>query len=162
MSAPVAQTVLLAVLLAIIGFNAVLGPRGYRTLVQADVAARTSIFRRMLIGQLLLFTLPAIVGLLVLGRFGAVIDLPRELWPPASWLRGGDVPVTPDPFLSAVFTIEALAALPLGAALTWRRTRQGKGPPRSIAHIAALLPRNRTELLYATAISLMAGIGEEL
>ena len=154
--------ILLALLLAIVAFNAIRGPRGYQLLVGASTASRGLLYRRMLRGQILSMMLPPVIGLALLGRLNAVLAMPLELWPASSLITYGYPAVTPDPVFVWLFSGAILVVLLLGTAMTWRRTRRGLGPPKSIAHFAALLPRNRTEVLYGAGISLAAGIGEEL
>jgi len=156
------NAILLTIMLAIVALNVVAGPRGYRLLAETGGVGRKTFYRRMLTAQLLQFTLPPIVGLIVLGRIGAVTELPPELWPASVMLRG-DVPaIAVDPFLTLLFATATMAALPLGAFLTWRRQRKGKGAPAYLGHVLSLLPRDRAEVVLAAAISLAAGIGEEL
>lgn len=156
------SAILLTVMLAVIALNVVAGPRGYRLLAEAGGVGRKAFYRRMLMAQLLQFTLPPIVGLLVLGRIDAVLALPPELWSASAMLRG-DAPAVPiDPLLTSVFGLAVLVAIPLGALLTWRRLRKGKGAPAYLARFSALLPRDRDEVLLGAAISVAAGIGEEL
>ncbi|WP_066806911.1 CPBP family intramembrane glutamic endopeptidase [Sphingomonas asaccharolytica] len=154
------NAILLAIMLAIVALNVVAGPRGYRLLAEAGGVGRKTFYRRMLAAQLFQFTLPPIVGLLVLGRIGAVTELPPELWSASAMLRG-DAPAVPvDPLLTSIFGVAVLVAIPLGAFLTWRRN--GKGAPAYLARLSALLPRDRDEVLLGAAISVAAGIGEEL
>jgi membrane protease YdiL (CAAX protease family) len=156
------NAILLAVMLAIVALNIVAGPRGYRLLAEAGGVGRRAFYRRMLTAQLLQFTLPPIIGLLVLGRIGAVTELPPELWPASAMLRG-DAPAVPvDPLLMSIFGVAVLVAIPLGAFLTWRRWRNGKGAPAYLARLSALLPRDRDEVLLGAVISVAAGVGEEL
>jgi membrane protease YdiL (CAAX protease family) len=156
------NAILLAVMLAIVALNVVAGPRGYRLLAEAGGVGRKAFYRRMLTAQIIQFTLPPIIGLLLLGRIGAVTELPPELWPASAMLRG-DVPaVSIDPLLTPMFGFAVLAAIPLGAILTWRRWRNGKGAPAYLARLSALLPRDRDEVLLGAAIAVAAGIGEEL
>lgn len=156
------SAILLAVMLAIVVLNVVAGPRGYRLLAEAGGAGRKTFYRRMLIAQIVQFTLPPIVGLLVLDRIGAVTELPPELWPASIMLRGDAPAIAVDPFLSSLFVTATIVALPLGALLTWRRLRKGKGALGWNAHVSVLLPRDRSEVLLGAAISVAAGIGEEL
>jgi len=156
------NAILLAVMLAIIALNVVAGPRGYRLLAEAGGIGRKTFYRRMLTAQLVQFTLPPIVGLLILCRIAAVAELPREFWPASAMLRGDTPAVTVDPFLAGLFVTATIAALPLGALLTRRRLRKGKGAPAHLGHVSALLPRDREEVLFGVAISVAAGIGEEL
>lgn len=156
------NAVLLAVMLAIVALNVVAGPRGYRLLAEAGGMGRKTFYRRMLTAQLLQFTLPPIAGLLVLGRIGAVTELPPELWAASAMLRGDTPAVEIDPLLTFAFAVAVLTAIPLGAFLTWRRWRKGKGTPAYLARLSALLPRDRDEVLLGAAISVAAGIGEEL
>lgn len=156
------NAILLAVMLAIVALNVIAGPRGYRLLAEAGGVGRKAFYRRMLTAQIVQFTLPPIIGLLVLGRIGAVTELPPELWPASALLRG-DVPAVPiDPLLTPMFGVAVLVAIPLGSFLTWRRWREGKGAPAYLARLSALLPRDRDEVLLGAAISVAAGIGEEL
>lgn len=156
------NAILLAVMLAIVALNVVAGPRGYRLLAEAGGVGRKAFYRRMLAAQLLQFTLPPIIGSLVLGRIGAVTELPPELWPASAMLRG-DAPAVPvDPLLTSIFGAAVLVAIPLGAFLTWRRWRKGIGAPAYLARLSALLPRDRDEVLLGAAISVAAGVGEEL
>jgi membrane protease YdiL (CAAX protease family) len=153
---------LLAAMLAIIALNVVAGPRGYRLLAEAGGVGRKTFYRRMLTAQIVQFTLPPIIGLLVLGRLDAMVKLPREFWV-ASFLLRGDAPaIATDAFLASLFVAATIAALPLGGFLTWRRLRKGRGAPAYLGLISALLPRDRSEVLLGAAISIAAGIGEEL
>lgn len=156
------NAILLGVMLAIVALNVVAGPRGYRLLAEAGGVGRKTFYRRMLAAQLLQFTLPPIIGLLVLGRIGAVTELPPELWWASAMLRGDTPAIEVDPFLISIFAFAVLAAIPLGSFLTWRRWRKGQGAPAYLARLSALLPRDRDEVLLSAAISVAAGIGEEL
>jgi len=156
------NAILLAVMLAIVALNVVAGPRGYRLLAEAGGVGRKTFYRRMLTAQIVQFTLPPIIGLLLLGRIGAVTELPPELWPASAMLRGDAPAVTIDPLLTPMFGFAVLAAIPLGSLLTWRRWRNGKSAPAYLARLSALLPRDRDEVLLGAAISVAAGIGEEL
>jgi len=156
------NAILLGLMLAIVALNVVAGPRGYRLLAEAGGVGRKTFYRRMLAAQLLQFTLPPIIGLLVLGRIGAIAELPRELWSASAMLRGDAPAIEVDPFLISIFAFAVLAAIPLGSFLTWRRWRKGKGAPAYLARLSALLPRDRDEVLLGAAISVAAGIGEEL
>ncbi|HEX7850365.1 MAG TPA: type II CAAX endopeptidase family protein [Sphingomonas sp.] len=156
------NAILLAVMLAIVALNIVAGPRGYRLLAEAGGVGRKTFYRRMLTAQIVQFTLPPIIGLLVLGRIGAVTELPPELWPASALMRGDAPAVEIDPVLTTIFGLAVLVAIPLGSFLTWRRLRSGKGAPAYLARLSALLPRDRDEVLLGAAISVAAGIGEEL
>jgi membrane protease YdiL (CAAX protease family) len=156
------NAILLAVMLAIVALNVVAGPRGYRLLAEAGGVGRKTFYRRMLAAQLLQFTLPPIIGLLVLGRIGAVTELPPELWQASALLRGDTPAAEIDPVLTSIFGLAVLVAIPLGSFLTWRRWRKGKGAPAYLARLSALLPRDRDEVLLGAAISVAAGVGEEL
>jgi len=156
------NAILLAVMLAIIALNIVAGPRGYRLLAEAGDVGRKTFYRRMLGAQLLQFALPPIIGLLVLGRIDAMAELPPELWSASMMLRGDAPAIAVDPFLALLFVTATIAALPLGAFLTWRRLRKGKAAPAYLGHVSALLPRDRSEVLLGAAISVAAGVGEEL
>jgi membrane protease YdiL (CAAX protease family) len=156
------NAILLAIMLAIVALNVVAGPRGYRLLAEAGGVGRKTFYRRMLTAQIVQFTLPPIVGLLLLGRIDALTELPPELWPASAILRGGAPAIAVDPILASLFVTATIAALPLGGLLTWRRLRKGKGVPAYLGHVSALLPRDRGEVLLGAAISVAAGVGEEL
>jgi len=158
----VINAVLLAVMLAIVALNIVAGPRGYRLLAKAGGAGRKSFYRRMLTAQVVQFTLPPIVGLALLSRIDAILTMPYELWPASAWLRLDQPAIEIDPILTSVFIAAVLISVPLGAFLTWRRLRKGKGAPTYLGHVSALLPRDRDEVMLGAAISVAAGIGEEL
>ncbi len=156
------NAILLTALLAIIVLNIVAGPHGYRLLAEAGGAGRKAFYRRMLAAQLVQFTLPPVLGLAILGRVRTVTELPPEFWPVSAMLRGGAPAVMVDPFFTGLFVAATIAAVPLGAFLTWRRVRKGKRAFAHIGHVSALLPRDRDEVVLGAAISVAAGIGEEL
>jgi len=101
----------------------------------------------------MLFALPTLVGLILLGRLDALVTLPFEFRPLAASFgdRGN----------AAFCLIAAIGGMIAGAGLLALRHRLG-GRPFSLGTIDALLPRDRAELLHAALLSIGAGVAEEL
>jgi membrane protease YdiL (CAAX protease family) len=114
-------------------------------------------YRIWIAKAVLLFAAPALLGLALLGRLAAVVALPPE-FAPLAVTAGYPLPID-------MLVIEVLAGLSIGALLgggwaVWRR-RRGKAPAM-LGDFSRLLPRERSETLYAAASALTAGITEEL
>ena len=116
--------------------------------------------------QLLFFALPALVGLALLGRLGALMTMPAEfgalasIFPPLSD-PGGDKEMY-ESILIGVGAGGVISGIAFGL-LAARRRKTGK-PARikPIGDIGHLLPRNRSELLLGAVLSISAGVTEEL
>lgn len=112
---------------------------------------------RWIVRATLGFALPALVGLVLLGRTEALWMLPAEFAPVAALL----------PRYHPFALLPALAlGLPLGIAVVvvriWGWRRRGRTLPRSIVAPAPLAARSPRELLPASATALAAGVTEEL
>lgn len=128
--------------------------RRFRTL--PDTASRRHRYRLWIAKAAIAFALPALVGLALLGRLGALIAPPREFAPVRAL-----VPLLDDPgaFFAGMLGGAAIGGLAVGIALARRRTR---GLPRPLGDIGTLMPRNRPEIADAAAMGVAAGITEEL
>ncbi len=114
-------------------------------------------YRIWIAKAVVLFALPALAGLALLGRLDALAALPPEF---AALAAAAGYPLPID-----LLVLEVLAGLVLGALLgggwtVWRR-RRGKAPAM-LGDFSRLLPRARGEALYAAGSALAAGITEEL
>jgi membrane protease YdiL (CAAX protease family) len=104
-----------------------------------------------------LFALPALVGLALLGRLKALAAPPPEF---AALAAAAGYPLP-----TGLLALEVCAGLFGGVVLgggwaVWRR-RRGKAPAM-FGDFSRLLPRERSEALYAAASALTAGVTEEL
>jgi membrane protease YdiL (CAAX protease family) len=112
---------------------------------------------RWCVKDLIGFGLPALIGLLLLGRSDALWAMPVEFGSMRAWL----------PWFGADAVWQMLAASVLGMAIgtaalallaRWRPGRR----PFLLGKVDGLLPRSRGELLPAAVLSLSAGVTEEL
>lgn len=103
----------------------------------------------------LLFAGPALIALLLLGRLGDVVAMPREFLGLAA-LAG-----YPAPIFGEGIAIGLIAGSVLGGGWALLRRRKGK-PPAMLGDFSALLPRDRGELWLASGSAISAGITEEL
>jgi uncharacterized protein len=106
------------------------------------------------------FGVPAVLGLLLLGRGEALVVMPPEFAPLAAALprlEGGD-----GDFAGGAIGGAAIGGLLVGLFLATRR-RKGRAvaDPFTLGDVGALLPRNRGELGYGVALSVTAGVVEE-
>lgn len=106
--------------------------------------------------QVLVFALPTVIGLALIGRLGAFGTMPAEFLPAAALF--GNARLSSD-FLAMMGGAIA-GGLVLGGAIGWWIARRGKTMPTA-GNISALLPRNRAELPYGALLSLSAGVTEE-
>lgn len=117
-----------------------------------DGHSRRMRFRLWLVRAALVFLLPVLVGLALLGRVGTLAAMPGEFAAAA-----GVMPsiADDDGALSSMLIGGAVGGLVTGVlvARVWRR--------KPIGNVSALLPRDRREVKYALALSVMAGVTEE-
>ena len=117
-----------------------------------DGNSRRMRFRLWLVRAALVFLLPVLVGLALLGRLGTLAAMPGEFAAAA-----GVMPsiADDDGALSSMLIGGAVGGLVTGVlvARVWRR--------KPIGNVSALLPRDRREVKYALALSVMAGVTEE-
>ncbi len=117
-----------------------------------DSRSRRMRFRLWLARSALAFLLPVLVGLALLGRIDALAVMPDEFAPIAA---------TMPPILDSGEAMQgmliggAVGGLAIGAVLARVRKRKPLG------NVSALLPRERREVKYAAALSIMAGVTEE-
>ena len=117
-----------------------------------DGHSRRMRFRLWLVRSALAFLLPVLVGLVLLGRTDALVMMPGEfaaiagLMPPI--FDSGEA-------MQGMLIGGAIGGLAVGAVLARVRKRKPLG------NISALLPRDRREVKYAAALSIMAGVTEE-
>ncbi|WP_294306844.1 CPBP family intramembrane glutamic endopeptidase [uncultured Sphingomonas sp.] len=117
-----------------------------------DSRSRRMRFRLWLARSALAFLLPVLVGLALLARIDAMAVMPDEFAPIAA---------TMPPILDSGEAMQgmliggAVGGLAIGAVLARVRKRKPLG------NVSALLPRERREVKYAAALSIMAGVTEE-
>ncbi|WP_454279106.1 CPBP family intramembrane glutamic endopeptidase [Sphingomonas sp. Marseille-Q8236] len=117
-----------------------------------DGHSRRMRFRLWLARSALAFLAPVLVGLLLLGRLEAMAVMPGEF--------GGLAGAMPSIFhdddaIRPMLIGGAVGGLVAGAVLARLRKRKPLGD------VSALLPRERRELKYGAALSVMAGVTEE-
>ena len=151
------NALLLATLMSLIWFlkGDLLGYRRIRRL--PDTASRQKTYRLWIAKAAIAFVLPAIIGLALLGRLDALVIVPREFDALRSLLPSlaGDSRAE----LLGMIGGSALGGLVIGAVLATRRNWRIL---RTIGNVGSLLPRNRVEIVHAAAMSVAAGISEEL
>ncbi|PZO73401.1 MAG: CPBP family intramembrane metalloprotease [Sphingomonas taxi] len=151
------NALLLATLMSLVWFlkGDLLGYRRIKRL--PDTASRQKTYRLWIAKAAIAFVLPAIVGLALLGRLDAIVTVPREFDALRSLLPSvaGDSRAE----LLGMIGGSALGGLVIGAVLATRRNWRIL---RTIGNVGSLLPRNRPEIMHAAAMSIAAGISEEL
>ena len=151
------NALLLATLMSLVWFlkGDLLGYRRIKRL--SDTASRQRTYRLWIAKAAIAFVLPAVIGLALLGRLDAIVTVPREFDALRSLLPSlaGDSRVE----LLGMIGGSALVGLVIGAVLAtlgnWRILK-------TIGNVGSLLPRNRPEIAHAAAMSIAAGISEEL
>lgn len=123
----------------------------------SDTVSRQRRYRLWIAKAALAFALPALIGLMLLGRLDALAALPPEFAAARALLpnfTGG-----PSAFLTGMVGGAAVGGLVVGILAATRRKR---GPVAPLGGVGALIPRNRAEVAHAAALSVAAGITEEL
>ncbi len=150
----------LAALVALLVVRAVSRDRGeYPRFTRFErTRNRQRMMRRWLISSALTFGGASLLLLLLAGRYvPLLLDAVRE-WPAGVWLRGV---VDDSDGRVQWFAIVAAVVIVAGTiAAVWFARNSSEVP--TIGNIGALLPRNRAELRYGVALSLNAGVMEEL
>ena len=151
------NALLLATLMSLVWFlkGDLLGYRRIKRL--PDTASRQKTYRLWIAKAAIAFVLPAVIGLALLGRLDAIVTVPREFDALRSLLPSlaGDSRVE----LLGMIGGSALVGLVIGAVLA---TRGNWRILKTIGNVGSLLPRNRPEIAHAAAMSIAAGISEEL
>ncbi len=131
---------------------------GYRRIKRlSDTASRQKTYRLWIAKAAIAFVLPAVIGLALLGRLGALVTVPPEFDALRTLLPSfeGDSRVE----LLGMIGGSALGGLIIGAVLA---TRGNWRILKTIGNVGSLLPRNRPEIAHAAAMSIAAGVSEEL
>ncbi len=131
---------------------------GYRRIKRLpDTASRQKTYRLWIAKAAIAFVLPAIIGLALLDRLDAIVTVPREFDALRRLLPSlaGDSRAE----LLGMIGGSALGGLVIGAVLATRRNWRIL---KTIGNVGSLLPRNRAEIAHAAAMSIAAGISEEL
>jgi membrane protease YdiL (CAAX protease family) len=131
---------------------------GYRRIKRLpDTASRQKTYLLWIAKAAIAFVLPAIVGLALLGRLDALTTVPPEFADLRTLLPSfeGDSRA----FVLGMMGGGALVGLVIGTFLATRRNWRVLKP---IGNVGSLLPRNRAETANAAAMSIAAGVAEEL
>jgi membrane protease YdiL (CAAX protease family) len=151
------NALLFATLMSLVWFlkGDLLGYRGIKRL--PDTASRQKTYRLWIAKAAIAFVLPAVIGLALLGRLDAIVTVPREFDALRRLLPSlaGDSRAE----LLGMIGGSALGGLVIGAVLATRRNWRIL---KTIGNVGSLLPRNRPEIVHAAAMSVAAGISEEL
>ena len=116
-----------------------------------DDHSRRMRFRLWLARAALAFLLPVLLGLMLLGRVDALAVMPDEF----AGLAAAMPPIFEGEAMRPMLIGGAVGGLVAGAVLARMRKR------RPLGDVSALLPRDRRELKYTAALSVMAGLSEE-
>ncbi|TCQ10836.1 MULTISPECIES: CPBP family intramembrane glutamic endopeptidase [Sphingomonas] len=131
---------------------------GYRrTKRLTDTASRQKTYRLWIAKAAIAFVLPAVIGLVLLGRLDALVTVPPEFDAPRALLPSFEGDSSAE--LLGMIGGSALGGLIVGAVLATRRNWRIL---KTIGNVGSLLPRNRPEIMHAAAMSIAAGISEEL
>lgn len=158
----VTRWVLAAVLAALIGYLVVRAIRKDRRQYQVfkefeETADRQRMYRKWLVESFLIFGgLSAVILVLVWPYVPLLLAAVRD-WPAGRWFAG----VVSSSDLVAGLAVGAAVALVAGTIFAVFLARDSENVP-TIGDIGALLPRNRAELGYGAALSINAGLVEEL
>ncbi len=131
---------------------------GYRRIKRlSDTASRQKTYRLWIAKAAIGFVLPAVMGLALLGRLGALVTVPPEFDALRTLLPSFEGDSRAE--LLGMIGGSALGGLIIGAVLA---TRGNWRILKTIGNVGSLLPRNRPEIAHAAAMSIAAGISEEL
>ena len=131
---------------------------GYRRIKRLpDTASRQKTFRLWIAKAAIAFVLPAVLGLVLLGRLDALVTVPPEFDALRRLLPSfhGDSRAE----LLGMIGGSALGGMIIGALLATRRNWRIL---KTIGNVGSLLPRNRPEIAHAAVMSIAAGVSEEL
>lgn len=136
--------------------------RVFKTLTAS--AERRGYFRRWVLRAFLLFTGASLVVLALTGDLAAIIELPAPFAALHDLLQAADQ--SPEGDVSPGFLAGFIVAIVIGVgaltALLVLQARRKKTKAPIIGDVEALLPRNLAEGVWGVALSVNAGISEEL
>ncbi len=151
------NVLLLATLMSLVWFlkGDLLGYRRIKRL--PETISRQKTYRLWIAKAVIAFVLPAVIGLALLRRLDALVTVPPEFDALRTLLPSyeGDSRVE----LLGMIGGSALGGLIIGAVLA---TRGNWRILKTIGNVGSLLPRNRPEIAHAAAMSIAAGVSEEL
>lgn len=124
-----------------------------------DTGSRRARYRLWLVKAVIGFALPSLSALVALARIDAIVRLPVVFAPLADAI--GPVELADQGFMFGVAGGGVIGGAIIGTLVTRWRMRRGKRGPM-LGDVGSLLPRNRGELPYAAALSVTAGVTEEL
>ncbi len=131
---------------------------GYRRIKRyPDTASRQKTYRLWIAKAAIGFVLPAVIGLALLGRLDALVTVPPEFDALRMLLPSFEGDSRAE--LLGMIGGSALGGLIVGAVLATRRNWRVL---KTIGNVGSLLPRNRPEIAHAAAMSIAAGVSEEL
>ncbi|PTQ64002.1 CAAX prenyl protease-like protein [Sphingomonas sp. PP-CE-3G-477] len=131
---------------------------GYRRIKRrSDTASRQKTYRLWIAKAAIGFVLPAVIGLTLLGRLDALLTVPPEFDTLRTLLPSFEGDSRAE--LLGMIGGSAFGGLIVGAVLA---TRGNWRILKTIGNVGSLLPRNRPEIVHAAAMSIAAGISEEL
>ena len=122
-----------------------------------DTASRQKTYRLWIAKAAIAFVLPAVIGLALLGRLDALLTVPPEFDTLRTLLPSFQADSRAE--LLGMIGGSALGGLVIGAVLATRRNWRVL---KTIGNVGSLLPRNRPEIAHAAAMSIAAGVSEEL
>ncbi|MBE2993589.1 CPBP family intramembrane metalloprotease [Sphingomonas sp. CFBP 13603] len=131
---------------------------GYRRIKRLpDTASRQKTYRLWVAKAAIAFVLPAVIGLTLLGRLDALLTVPPEFDTLRTLLPSFEGDSRAE--LLGMIGGSAFGGLIIGAVLA---TRGNWRILKTIGNVGSLLPRNRPEIAHAAAMSIVAGVSEEL
>ena len=131
---------------------------GYRRIKRLpDTASRQKTYRLWIAKAAIAFVLPAVIGLVLLSRLDALVTVPPEFAALRTLLPSVEGYSRAE--LLGMIGGSALGGLIVGAVLA---TRGNWRILKTIGNVGSLLPRNRPEIAHAAAMSIAAGVSEEL
>lgn len=123
----------------------------------SDTISRQRRYRLWIAKAIIAFAAPALVGLALLGRLDALVVIPPEFAAVRALLPRFDGDTSG--FLGGLLGGAAVGGLVVGVLVAVRGRQR---LPKPLGNIGSLIPRNRPEIAHTAALSLAAGVTEEL
>lgn len=129
-----------------------------------DTRDRQARYRRWVLSAFALFVGGSLAILALLRDLGCVIHQPRPFFGAMRWARATLSPPDVGPLFLGGLVGGAVTAIVVGTIFTtvYARRRGLEVKARTLGDIEPLMPRNGAETLWTAALSINAGIGEEL